>query len=70
MLVARFSKEGAKLERVEKALLAIESKFSSKDRMDIISKNINRVYEGETVDLADRLDEILVALSFIEKNYK
>ena len=38
--------------------------------MDIISKNINRVYEGETVDLADRLDEILVALSFIEKNYK
>lgn len=70
MLVARFSKEGAKLERVEKALLTIESKFSSKDRMDIISKNINRVYEGETVDLADRLDEILVALSFIEKNYK
>lgn len=70
MLVARFSKEGAKLERVEKTLLAIESKFSSKDRMDILSKNINRVYEGDAVDLADRLDEILVALSFIEKNYK
>lgn len=70
MLIRTFSKEGAQLERVEKALLAIESKFSSKDRMDILSKNINRVYEGETINLADRLDEILVALSFIEKNYK
>lgn len=70
MLVTRFSKEGSKLERVEKTLLAIESKFSSKDRMDILSKNINRVYEGDTIDLTERLDEILIALSFIEKNYK
>lgn len=70
MLIRRFSKEAAQLETIEKTLLAIESKFSSSERMDILTKNISRVYESEVLDLNERLDEIKVALSFIEKNYK
>lgn len=62
MLLNVFSKEGAQLELIERTLASIEAKFSNDE------KNIKKIYEGNAVDLSDRLHEIYVAIKMIEKN--